>query len=190
MSMIAKYVALSEADLQAVIAQPSLAQNLFLSIRRTGALQAVGGRPQLRVVGAEPPSQIAPRAQLSLDKAWHGVHYLLCGRAEEAPGDLAKAVMGGRALGSDPQGFSGYGPARYFKPTDVDVISAVLNDPAVVRNAEARFDCDKMDELGIYPGWDDEEDEGRDWVLDALRDLCGFYAAASRDRLAIVTCIV
>jgi len=101
-----------------------------------------------------------------------------------------RAIMGGRALGSDPQGFSGYGPARYFKPTDVDIISAALNAPGVAGNAAARFDPDKMDELGVYPGWDDEEDEGRDWVLDALRDLCGFYAAASHDRLAIVTCIV
>jgi len=239
--MIAKYVALSEADLDTLCADPDLAPDLFLSSRRasapggmvraqpgfmapqilsrllprldaaarerleaqmktltgmsideymarTGQPAATSRKAQSHDDGGE--ARIKPLAQLSLDKAWHGVHYLLCGRAEEAPGDLAKAVMGGRILGSDPEGFSGYGPARYFKPADVDVISAALNDPDVARTAEARFDPDKMDALHIYPGWDNEEDEDKDWVMDALTDLCGFFADASRDRLAVVTCIV
>lgn len=237
--MIAKYVALTEADLNAVCAEPSLAEGLFLSFKRgRGAALPGSVQAQLRFMapkvlerllpqldaarkaqleaqlktltgmsldefmargpstepakaqdGDEPGSGIKPRAELSLEKAWHGVHYLLCGKAEEAPGDLAKAVMGGRALGSDPEGFSGYGPARYFKPADVDVIAAALADPKVAKTAAARFDPDKMEELHIYPGWDDEDDD-KDWVMDALRDLCGFFANASRDRLAVVTCIV
>ena len=243
MSMIAKYVALTEADLNAVCAEPDLAEDLFLSIRRGGAggpASATGALAQLQLLApqalsrllprldaaarerleqqlkaltgmsidefmaragqpstesgkAQAPEQpsaggITPRAQLSLEKAWHGVHYLLCGRAEEAPGDLAKAVMGGTALGDDDEGFSGYGPARYFKPAEVAVISAALADPAVEKNAAARFDAGKMEELNIYPGWQDDED--KDWVMDALRDLRGFFAAASRDKLAVVTCIV
>jgi hypothetical protein len=245
MSMIAKFVALSEADLNAVRAQPSLAEELFLSFRPGGAgglASALGAQAQLRVIAPQllakilpqldqldqatknrleaqikaltgmslaefmansgqlpggpakqgpgkPGSGIAPRAELSLDKAWHGVHYLLCGKAEEAPGDLAKAVMGGKELGDDPEGFSGYGPARYFNPSEVTAISAALSDPRVEAAAAARFDPDKMEELHIYPGWQDD-DEDKDWVMDALRDLCAFYAAASRDQLAIVTCIV
>lgn len=246
MSMIAKFVALTEDDLKAVCAQPDLAEDLFLSVRRGGAgalASNLGAQAQLHVIapqllakmlprlnqldptirsrleaqikaltgkslaefmenpglpdepgkgqGRDEPaaSGIKPRAELSLDKAWHGVHYLLCGKAEEAPGDLAKAVMGGRELGDDPEGFSGYGAARYFKPAEVAAISAALSDPRVEAAAAARFNPDKMEELNIYPGWQDD-DEDKDWVMDALRDLCAFYAAASRDQLAIVTCIV
>lgn len=49
--------------------------------------------------------------RLSLDKEWHGAHYLLCGKAEDDGSPLGQAVMGGLELG-EGEGFSGYGPAR------------------------------------------------------------------------------
>ena len=45
----------------------------------------------------------------SLEKAWHGVHYLLNGRAESQPGRLAGVIVGGTELGDDE---FGYGPSR------------------------------------------------------------------------------
>ena len=33
-----------------------------------------------------PPAGGAPGRSVSLDKAWHGLHYLLCGKLEPAPG--------------------------------------------------------------------------------------------------------
>src|SRR4029077_10584268 len=43
-----------------------------------------GGGP---VEGAHPP--------LSLDKAWHGVHYVLCGEVEPSESVVSRAVLGG-----------------------------------------------------------------------------------------------
>ena len=57
-----------------------------------------------------PPAPGTPGHSVSLDKAWHGLHYLLCGALEPAPGPLGQAVFGGTEIGEDP----GYGPARYF----------------------------------------------------------------------------
>ena len=241
MSMMAKFIALEEADLAAVRANPDLAEELFTSLGRRGTAGAAlrpDVRERLRVLvpqlmaeslakldpamrarveaqlaaftnassaeamesaigqmlrggkgrgEAASKTAISPRAELSLDKAWHGVHYLLCGKCEEAPGPLAQAVMGGAAIGDDEDGFSGYGPARAFTPPDVDVISAALSAPAVESMAAARFNADRMENLGVYPGW---EDGDADWVMDALRNLRTFYADASRNRQAVVTCIV
>jgi len=57
-----------------------------------------------------PPAPGTPGHSVSLDKAWHGLHYLLCGALEPAPGPLGQAVFGGTEIGED----QGYGPARYF----------------------------------------------------------------------------
>jgi hypothetical protein len=57
-----------------------------------------------------PPAPGTPGHSVSLDKAWHGLHYLLCGKLEPAPGPLGQAVFGGSEIGEN----RGYGPERYF----------------------------------------------------------------------------
>ncbi|HYL27057.1 MAG TPA: YfbM family protein [Candidatus Nitrosotalea sp.] len=125
---------------------------------------------------------------LSLDKAWHGVHYILCGETEPGATPLSQAILGGTALGDeDDEGFSGYGPARYFTASQVAEIAHALNDPVLESQAAARFDPEKMAELEIYPGWRASDAES---LLNALRQLRDFYAKAAADGDAIVTCIV
>jgi Domain of unknown function (DUF1877) len=43
----------------------------------------------------------APGHSISLDKAWHGLHYLSCGVLEPGPGPLGQAVFCGCAIGED-----------------------------------------------------------------------------------------
>lgn len=124
---------------------------------------------------------------LSLDKAWHGVHYLLCGEAEPGATLLSQAVLGGTALGDDDEGFSGYGPARYFTVTQVAELTDTLKQPDVESEFAARFDPQRMSDLGIYPGWRAGD---ADWLLDSFRRLRDFYSNASADGHAIVTCLV
>ena len=57
-----------------------------------------------------PPAPGTPGHSVSLDKAWHGLHYLLCGKLEPAPGPLGQAVFGGSEIGEN----RGYGSERYF----------------------------------------------------------------------------
>jgi hypothetical protein len=123
---------------------------------------------------------------LSLDKAWHGVHYVLCGETEPGESLLSQAVLGGSEVG---EAFSGYGPARCFTTKQVAALASALADPQAEQEAAGRYDPRRMAELQIYPfGWD--EVDAREWVFDALHDLRDFYAEAAANGRAVVTCLV
>ena len=124
-----------------------------------------------------------PGHSISIDKAWHGLHYLLCGAPEPAPGPLGQAVFGGTEIGED----QGYGPARYFSPTQVAEIASALRSPGLEGELHARFDAEAMTRLGIYPGGWDAGDH--DWLIEAFRTVRDFYAAASKAEQAVVTLI-
>jgi hypothetical protein len=121
---------------------------------------------------------------LSLEKAWHGVHYLLCGEVESGQSLLSQAVAGGTELGED----LGYGPARYFSVDQVADIARELSRSDLEVEVIARFDPERMSELGIYPGgW---HHNPVDWPLEEFRRLRDFYADAAAQGLAIMTWIV
>ncbi len=69
---------------------PALRQQIEGSLGRTTAALAAGGGGDaiLKLMegrsarGPDPESSAPKRAILSLDKAWHGVHYVLCGEVE------------------------------------------------------------------------------------------------------------
>ena len=55
-------------------------------------------------------------ADFDIDKAWHGIHYLLTGTAWEGAAPLNFLVAGGRPVGDVDVG---YGPARAFSGAEV-----------------------------------------------------------------------
>jgi hypothetical protein len=126
-------------------------------------------------------------AALSLDKAWHGLHYVLSGSVELGASEplVSQAVLGGAEIGDD---FSGYGPARYFDAGRVGELAVALGDPRVEQDAAERFDPQRMTELQVYPfGWAAGD---REWVMSALADLRSFYAGAAADGRCVATCLV
>jgi len=123
-------------------------------------------------------------ADISLEKAWHGVHYLLCREAEPGSNILSQAVLGGTEIGDDE---FGYGPARFLTPQQVADTARELSRAGLETEMKARFDPDRM--VGIYPeGWDTAG--ALDWLLTEFHRLRDFYADASARQFAIVTCIV
>jgi hypothetical protein len=66
--------------------------------------------------GGEPPNYI------DLDKAWHGIHYLLTGLAEGGPEPQSLAVFGGEEFGPEV----GYGPARFLTADQVRHVAETL----------------------------------------------------------------
>jgi len=81
----------------------------------------------------EDPSQIAVilfpedaedpfKDQLSLDKEWHVIHYILCGSDSPNGTALGDAILGGSAVGGD----LGYGPARLILPDQIKTINSAL----------------------------------------------------------------
>lgn len=131
----------------------------------------------------------ATRETLSLEKAWHGVHYLLSESVEPGPELPSQAVLGGVELGDDPEGFSGYGPARYFRAAEVRKLAEALRRPEVEAAAAVRFDASRMSQLQIYPGWRAGEQD-KEWLMDAFRRLREFYAGAAARNRAVITCLV
>jgi hypothetical protein len=124
-------------------------------------------------------------ASISLDKAWHGIHYLLCGAVEPDSRRISKAILGGTEVGED---FSGYGEARYFTAADVAAISSELNRANLEAEMTRRYDPAQMTKLGIYPnGWAGPDLQ---WLMGEFRNLRTFYADASGKGFAIVTCLV
>jgi hypothetical protein len=130
-----------------------------------------------------PPAPGTQVHRVSLDKAWHGLHYLLCGAPDPAPGPLGQAVFGGTEIGED----QGYGPVRYFSPAQVAEIAAALQSPDLERQLHSRFHAETMTRLGIYPGvW---ETDDHDWLIEAFQTVRDFYATASKSEQAVVTVI-
>ena len=161
---------------------PRLQSELTERIERVQAAIASGQGPPMMPLA---PARAEPgRRRLSLDKAWHGVHYLLAGDPESTVG-LGAVVLGGTDIGED----EGYGPARYFTTLEVAELARALDAPGAVETAAARYDADTMRELSIYPGgWDDDEE--RDWLLDSLDELRVFFRETATAGDAIVTCLV
>lgn len=172
-----------------------LRQQVEASLGRTTAALAAGqgGDDILKLMQKQLSRGPGPagrkREVLSLDKAWHGLHYLLAGTAEPGPELRSQAVLGGVEVGDDPEGFSGYGPARYFRAARVRELSEALRRPEVEAEAAARFDPAKMSQLQIYPGWR-AGDQDKEWLMDAFRRLRDFYSSAAAHGRAIVTCLV
>ena len=130
-----------------------------------------------------------PGESLDLDKAWHGVHYLLTRSADEVEGPAGYLLSGGEELDDDDDGDAA---ARLLDPAQVRAFAAhlaALDDDEVAR----RYDPARMKALSIYPDviWErpEETDAPRAFVLDAFRELRAFTAAAAEAGDAIVVCV-
>ena len=201
---VQKLVATAQARMQAMgpeqmatvlsrLPEP-LQRQLEQSMGRTAEQMASGqGKQDLlkllqEKLGQRGRSAGKQRETLSLEKAWHGVHYVLAGAAEPGETLLSQAVLGGVEFGGEPDGFSGYGPARYFRAAQVRELSQQMSRPEMEAEAAARFDSGRMSQLQIYPGWSGEQD--KEWVMDAFRRLRDFYAGAAANGRAVVTSLV
>jgi Domain of unknown function (DUF1877) len=151
-----------------------------LMTERGRALAAkFGPQPPRKTPG--PSGKSSQGANISIDKAWHGVHYLLCGQVDPGVTISSQAVMGGTEVGED----LGYGPARYFEADKVREIANELGHASLEAEMIARFDPVKMSTLGIYPnGWKPGD---VDWLMEEFRRLRQFYADASAGQFAVVT---
>jgi hypothetical protein len=190
MSMVGEYVEISADDLELLIARPEGVSVLFGGGEGDGgeaegdALRAYMRSRSAHPGGADGIPRVPVRARLSLDTAWHGVHYLLSGTANHSDTPPGRAVLGGIEIGDD----DGHGPARYFTAAQVAAVAAALAESLTSGDAARRFDPRAMTMVEIYPGaWDDD---ARDRLLESLTSLSGFFSAAAARGSAIITAIV
>jgi len=126
----------------------------------------------------EPAQGFGPFVELDVDKAWHGIHFLLTGTpwAGEAPWNFALA--GGSTIGDEEVG---YGPVRGFTSRQVRDIASALESLSPEELSQ-RFDPKAMMEAEIYPEiWDrpTEEDDTRAYLTNYYGSLRDFIAGAA-----------
>lgn len=85
---------------------------------------------------------------ISLEKSWHGIHFLLTGQAESGAPPLAWAIHGDTEL-PDLQKVMGYGPARLLTPKQVGQVHAALAK-IEQKNLSRRFDAKAMRAAKVY----------------------------------------
>ncbi len=118
-----------------------------------------------------------PENTIDVDKAWHGIHFILSEIAKNGRNELESAVLGGAPLGED----LGYGPPRVLNPSEVKQIAAALSSISS-EQFESTFDPAAMEAAEIYPQiWERDGKEALEYLTDYFPTLVTFYAeAASR----------
>jgi hypothetical protein len=115
-----------------------------------------------------------PANSIDVDKAWHGIHYLLNRDGDGGGEPLCWAIFGGDEVGDD----LGYGPARILQPDQVKSIAGALIDESVFKS---RYAPEAMEAAQIYPEiiWVRDGDEALGYLVENYRELVTFYRAAA-----------
>ena len=121
-----------------------------------------------------PDDDSEPENSVDVDKAWHGIHYLLTGEADGGSPPLAWAVLGGTEVGED----QGYGSPRMLTPEQVRAIADALPTEDAFKAAFAPAD---MEAAQVYPEviWTRDGDEALDYLVENYRPMVEFYRAAA-----------
>lgn len=121
--------------------------------------------------------------QVDLDKAWHGIHYLLTGSALPDGTLASKVIMGGEDFGP----ILGYGPAQLVRPAEVRAIAQLL-EKTTPDSLRKRFDPKEMTREEVYPGviWEREGEEALRFLLSYYTQLVSFYKHAAERGQAVI----
>ena len=146
-------------------------------------LAALRRRPEDAEAMLHPDEDGEVEGTIHIDKAWHGLHYLLTGSDYEGEPPLRWAIMGDQDLGAD----LGMGGSSFLTPGQVREVAAALAaiTPLDLRR---RHDPHKMQALRIYPDvmWVRDGEEALAWVMARFEPLVQFYADAAARGDAVV----
>ena len=119
---------------------------------------------------------------LSLEKSWHGIHYLLTGVAGGGRPPLSWAVLGDREI-PEPERLMGHGPAHVLTAQQVSSVSkavAKLNKEKFLR----KFDSKAMKAARVY-GVSGAED--REYLWTYFQKLKAFYSQAAQQNNGVLS---
>jgi len=131
-------------------------------------------------------TEVPASQELDLDKAWHGLHYIL---TRETWGGLEPAcylLTAGSQIGEEEEHDAGYGPARGLYVQQVKSFAAMLAF-MTKQEVSSRYNGTRMMELELYPrGWQEEPDEMRTWLMDSFEELQQFVLQAATKSKALL----
>ncbi|WP_445002353.1 YfbM family protein [Exiguobacterium alkaliphilum] len=122
--------------------------------------------------------------QTDIDKAWHGLYFLLTGATDLDEIDrhsLGKAVFGGDVIDKETG-------IAYLTPGEVEDLSKRLQY-IELEALGARYDVTTMNEQELYPFEREWGLEEKQYLLDQFDELKRVFAQASTEREALVTWI-
>ena len=130
-----------------------------------------------RLVSGERP-QYESASSLDIDKAWGGIHFLLCGSVDSGS-QPERFIMSGYQL---PEVSEHVAVHRASEVADFDVALARVSDEELL----GRMEFDEMNRLDVYPG--DWGEADRPYLAEYLLKLRRFISdTASADMALIVT---
>lgn len=187
MSMIGNFRTTSDADIDALMARPKRIELMLYGEHVADKAGKGGIFSFFKKKKKEDPTDNwkpeEPGAEFDVDKAWHGIHFLLTGSAWEGSGPEAFIVAGGTEIGDIDVG---YGPARAFKSKDVHAIAERLK---TIDKSSLETHCDKKAffENEIYPEiWDEEPEDCFGYLLEYFEMLKQFIIKAAEDNKALI----
>ena len=98
MSMIGNFLQLTPSELDALIANPADVESFIY------------------------PDEDENENCIDIDKAWHGIHFMLTGTQYDGDPPLSNVIFSGVTIGDDV----GYGPARYLTANEVAEVAEAL----------------------------------------------------------------
>ncbi len=119
------------------------------------------------------------KKEVHLDKAWHGIHYLLTGSGWEGEEPLGYLLGGGQAIGGKEADDSS---PRALLPEEVAAFDTALSQ-IMAEDLRQRFNPKEMIEQYIYPViWDrdPEEDDTLGYLL-VYFDILKTFVRKTRD---------
>lgn len=125
---------------------------------------------------------------IDLDKAWHGIHFLLTGSVWGGQEPLCYLIEGGEQVGDIDVG---YGPARILMPDQVKRFGEALSK-ITVEDLRAKFNPQALEKEQIYPniwGQDLEEDGGLGYLLEYFEILKSFTKQVGNENKGIIICL-
>jgi Domain of unknown function (DUF1877) len=121
---------------------------------------------------------------IDIDKAWHGIHFVLTGSQYGGEEPLVNVVMGGVPIGEEDVGM---GPARGLTIAEVIAVADALQsiDEAEFRK---RFDLEALAANDIYPQvWTGEDD--LEYLASHFSTLRETFLKAAREGKAMIVFI-